>query len=74
MNDTKAYWDENARRYAGSHWASWGDELAIELEVDTIARYITPGARVLDAGCANGFSTIAQYRRQEGRISITGVD
>jgi ubiquinone/menaquinone biosynthesis C-methylase UbiE len=74
MDDTKAHWDENARRYAGSHWASWGDEYAIELEIDTIARYIAPGARVLDAGCANGFSTIAQYRRQEGRIAITGID
>jgi ubiquinone/menaquinone biosynthesis C-methylase UbiE len=74
MDHTKAHWDQNARQYAGSHWASWGDEFAIELEIDTIARYIPPGSRVLDAGCANGFSTIAQYRRHAGSVSITGVD
>jgi ubiquinone/menaquinone biosynthesis C-methylase UbiE len=74
MDHTKRYWDENARQHGESHWASWGDSFAIELEIDTIARYIAPGARVLDAGCANGFSTRAQYRRQAGDVSIVGVD
>jgi ubiquinone/menaquinone biosynthesis C-methylase UbiE len=70
----KKHWDHNAEKYGGSHWASWGDNFAVDLEVETIARYINEGARVLDVGCASGFSTISQFRRREGKIRITGID
>jgi ubiquinone/menaquinone biosynthesis C-methylase UbiE len=70
----KKHWDQNAEKYGGSHWASWGDNFAVELEVETIARYIGDGARVLDVGCASGFSTISQFRRRQGKIRITGID
>jgi len=70
----KQHWDENARKYDASHWASWGDNFAVELEIETIAQYIKDGTRVLDVGCANGFSTISQFLRREGKIAITGID
>jgi ubiquinone/menaquinone biosynthesis C-methylase UbiE len=67
-----AYWKQQAREHAVSYAASWSDRYAIELEIkETISR-VGDGERVLDIGCANGFSTlrIAAARR----ISIRGID
>jgi ubiquinone/menaquinone biosynthesis C-methylase UbiE len=61
MDFIKEFWENQGRAHQASHYASWGDRFAIELEIETIARYIKPGNRVLDIGCANGFSTFRQY-------------
>jgi ubiquinone/menaquinone biosynthesis C-methylase UbiE len=74
MDHTKRHWDNNAIKFGASHWASWGDSYAVELEVETIAPHIKPGAKVLDVGCASGFSTLSQYQRKGGNLSITGID
>lgn len=73
MNDfIKDSWDNQADKYRESHWASWGDSYAISLEIDNISKYIKEGDIVLDAGCANGYSTFEQLKRN--KIKIFGID
>jgi ubiquinone/menaquinone biosynthesis C-methylase UbiE len=69
----KEYWESQGRAHDGSHWASWGDNWMIELEIDTIGKYIKDGDKVLDVGCANGYSTFRQAKLHK-LASITGVD
>ena len=68
----KQTWDNQAEKHKESHWASWGDNYAISLEVENIAKYIKEGDNVLDIGCANGYSTFEQFNRN--KIKIHGVD
>jgi len=68
----KEYWDKNAQKFGGSHWASWGDNFMIELEIDIIAKYLKDGDYVLDVGCGNGYSTFEQVKRHS--LSIEGID
>jgi ubiquinone/menaquinone biosynthesis C-methylase UbiE len=68
----KQFWDNKADTYKESHWASWGDNYAISLEIDNISKCIKKGDYVLDIGCANGFSTFEQFARND--IKICGVD
>lgn len=69
----KQYWEGQGQLHGESHWASWGDNWMIDLEVDTIGKYIKDGDCVLDIGCANGYAT---YRQLESHklTSITGID
>jgi ubiquinone/menaquinone biosynthesis C-methylase UbiE len=53
--------------------ASWGDEYAIELEIDIIAKYLKNNDFVLDVGCANGFSTFKQLEKNS-TLNLMGVD
>ena len=61
MDFIKAFWEQQGSTHQSSHQASWGDRYAIELEVETISRFIKDGDQVLDIGCANGFSTFRQH-------------
>ena len=56
----KEYWENQGAVHGGSHWASWGDNWMIDLEIDTIGTYIKDGDSVLDIGCANGYATLRQ--------------
>lgn len=69
----KQYWEAQGQAHGESHWASWGDNWAIELEIETIGGHLKDGDRVLDIGCANGFATLRQYEAHK-LSSITGVD
>jgi len=71
-NFIKKYWDDQAERHGCSHEASWGDNFAIDLEIQTIGKYIPEGTDVLDVGCANGYSTCRQFEKK--LKSITGID
>ena len=67
------YWEGQGSKHGASHEASWGDNYAIALEIDTIAAHLADGNAVLDVGCANGYSAFQQLeRRQLGRL--VGVD
>lgn len=66
------FWENQAKLYGSDHAASWGDNWAIQLELDEIGKYIYEGAEVLDVGCANGFSVLAQLERKPKRI--VGLD
>lgn len=68
----KETWEKQAAKYKDSHWVSWGDNYAIELEIENIGGHIHDGNKVLDVGCANGFATMRQFR--DKKIDITGVD
>jgi len=69
----KEYWELQGHMHGDSHWASWGDNWMIDLEIDIINKYIKDNDRVLDIGCANGFSTFRQAELRNLH-SITGVD
>ncbi len=68
----KKFWDKQAIDHGQAASASWGDKYAVDLEVETIAKYIKEGDRVLDVGCANGHATFKQVEKQN--ITIIGVD
>jgi ubiquinone/menaquinone biosynthesis C-methylase UbiE len=69
----REYWESQGQKHGESHWASWGDNWMIDLEIDTIGKYIKDGDHVLDIGCANGYSTFRQASMHK-LTSITGVD
>lgn len=69
----KAYWESQAQVHAQSHWASWGDNWMIDLEIETIGKQLKSGDQVLDIGCANGYSTLRQFELHQLK-SITGID
>ncbi|MDP5240689.1 methyltransferase domain-containing protein [Uliginosibacterium sp. 31-16] len=66
------FWNTQAEKFGATHQASWGDIHAIRLETENIGSFIKEGDRILDIGCANGFSAI----QHEGKTfdSLTGVD
>ncbi|MCC6610810.1 MAG: class I SAM-dependent methyltransferase [Burkholderiales bacterium] len=69
----REYWESQARAHGAGHEASWGDNFAIALEIDTIAKHLADGDTVLDVGCANGFSAFRQLELH--RLErLVGVD
>jgi len=68
-----SFWEGQAAKHGTSHVASWGDNWAIALEIDTIAKHLKEGDRVLDVGCANGYSAFAQLERHKLK-QLVGVD
>jgi SAM-dependent methyltransferase len=69
--EIKEFWADQARLYGESPSASWSDRRVIELEIDAIGSRISAGQRVLDAGCANGYSSV-HYAAVGAHV--TGVD
>ena len=69
----KEYWELQGVIHGDSHWASWGDNWMIDLEIENISKFIKDGDAVLDIGCANGYSTFKQADLHR-LFSITGVD
>ncbi len=72
LEEIRAFWAKRATRHLQSPAASWSDQMAIELEIREIAQRLEDGDRVLDLGCANGYSTL-RFAIQK-RIEIRGVD
>jgi ubiquinone/menaquinone biosynthesis C-methylase UbiE len=71
-HEIRQYWTAQALRYEQSSDASWSDRCVIEAEIRQILAYLQDGDEVLDAGCANGYSTL-EFARQR-RIRIRGRD
>jgi SAM-dependent methyltransferase len=71
-DQVREYWSDQAAAHGQSPAASWTDTPAIELEVRNIAARLQDGDRILDIGCANGFSTV-QYAHAR-RVHIRGLD
>lgn len=71
-NFIKDFWEKQAISHKTSHAASWGDNFAIELEIDAISKYINEGDKVLDVGCSNGHATLAMLQKNPGELH--GVD
>lgn len=71
-NHILEYWNEQAKKFGASHVASWGDNFAIDLEIETIGQFIKRNDEILDVGCANGFSMLHHLEKEVK--SIVGVD
>jgi ubiquinone/menaquinone biosynthesis C-methylase UbiE len=66
------FWSRQAAEHQQSPAASWSDFRVIEMEIKQISKHLTDGDRVLDVGCANGFSSIQFATRRE--IKLRGLD
>lgn len=66
------HWTQQAKIHGQSYAASWSDIGVIELEIREILKHIQTGDRVLDVGCANGFTTLALAGAKQ--IQIRGLD
>lgn len=71
-NFIKEFWESQAVTFKDSHSASWGDNFAIDLEVENISKHINKGDAVLDVGCSNGHATLAMLQKEPGKL--VGVD
>ena len=69
VDSVRAFW--NSRAGLGK-WAGTQDLIAKELELKTIAEFVQPGMKVLDAGCGNGVAAIEIARRFQ--VDITAID
>ena len=69
--EIREFWAEQARAHGESSAASWSDHRVIELEIAATGAHVRPGDRVLDAGCANGYSS-ARYAALGAHV--VGID
>jgi len=67
------YWEKQAQIHGQSPDASWGDNFAIALEIDTVAKHLADGQTVLEAGCANGHAAFEQLARRRLK-KLVGID
>jgi ubiquinone/menaquinone biosynthesis C-methylase UbiE len=72
LEPIRQHWDQRGRKYGLSPSASWVDETMLHREGVILASFIEEGERVLDAGCANGYTTLQLARMKS--VRITGVD
>jgi ubiquinone/menaquinone biosynthesis C-methylase UbiE len=72
LDEIRAYWTEQARAHSQSPAASWSDRMVIDMEIREISKYLAAGSRVLDVGCANGYSTLKFA--EHCNITIRGLD
>jgi ubiquinone/menaquinone biosynthesis C-methylase UbiE len=68
----REFWTEQAQAHGQSPSASWSDFRVMEMEVREIVKRLSDGDRVLDVGCANGFSTV-QFALQRD-VYVRGLD
>jgi ubiquinone/menaquinone biosynthesis C-methylase UbiE len=72
QSEVYEYWTRQAHEHGRSPSASWSDHRVIEMEIHEIAKHLTDGDKVLDVGCANGYSSI-QFACVH-RIQLRGLD
>jgi SAM-dependent methyltransferase len=72
LEEIRGFWAKSADEHCESPKASWSDLRVIELEIAEIGKRLADGDRVLDAGCANGYSTVQFAAMKE--VSIVGID
>ena len=72
LEQIRDFWTRQAREHGASHAASWSDHPVIDLEIREIVARLADGDRVLDVGCANGYSTV-QFAAQR-KVRVRGLD
>ena len=72
QGEVYGYWTRQAREHGQSPSASWSDHSVIEMEISAISKHLADGDKVLDVGCANGYSSMqfASVRR----LQLRGLD
>jgi SAM-dependent methyltransferase len=68
----RAFWTQQAIEHRESPAASWSDHPVIDMEIREIVKRLSDGDRVLDIGCANGYSTL-QFASHK-KVNVRGVD
>ena len=58
QSEVYEFWTRQAREHGQSPSASWSDHCVIEMEIAEIAKHLADGDKVLDVGCANGYSSM----------------
>ena len=66
------YWSKQAEEHQQQPSASWSDHRVIEMEVREIVQRLDDGDRVLDVGCANGYSSVRFACAK--RVQLRGLD
>jgi ubiquinone/menaquinone biosynthesis C-methylase UbiE len=74
LSDAEIYdfWTRQATEHRQSPSASWSDIRVIEMEIAEISRRLCDGDKVLDVGCANGFSSVQFAASRD--IRLRGLD
>ncbi len=72
LDQIRSFWADQVKQHGLSPEASWSDINMIEMEIKEVAKLLEDGDKVLDVGCANGFSTIELARQK--KVSIRGLD
>jgi ubiquinone/menaquinone biosynthesis C-methylase UbiE len=72
LEQIRNYWTRQALQHGQSSMASWSDQMVIDLEIREILQRLEDGDRVLDIGCANGYSTVQFASRKQ--VDIRGLD
>jgi ubiquinone/menaquinone biosynthesis C-methylase UbiE len=72
LDGIRDYWTRQAEAHGLDSAASWSDRPVIEMEIRELLGQLVDGDRVLDVGCANGFSTVCFAEQR--RIDILGLD
>jgi len=72
LEQIREYWQSQAKQYGQSPSASWSDFPVIEMEIKGFVRYLDDDDKVLDVGCANGYTTIQLAAARN--ILIHGLD
>ncbi len=72
LEQIREFWTQQAREHGPAPAASWSDQAVIDMEVREILKRLSDGDRILDVGCANGFSTV-QFASQR-KTHVRGVD
>lgn len=68
----KEYYEKKVKDNRGRSTSSMPDAILIEKETDLIVNYVKDGDKILDVGCANGYSTM-KYAMAK-RCNVKGID
>jgi len=72
LDEIRDFWTKSADEHGESPNASWSDIRVIDMEIEGIGKRLSDGDKVLDVGCANGYSTVQLAGLKA--VSILGVD
>lgn len=72
LKGIKEFWEGKAKEHGISHKSSWEDYFCMQLEIDTIDKFLNEDDEILDIGCGNGHATLEFASRK--KIKIKGID